>query len=125
MLDFNCLVPSSIEIPSEDEEEGEERETVRESRKRLASPTPPCLHHFGPAQSKALTERVARLRLPGLTALDQMYLLAIADVMANTCSDVLERSEWGKSDQAGSRQPTGRPRLTRMSTMGGETGERR
>uniref|UniRef100_A0A1I8FCF9 Rav1p_C domain-containing protein n=1 Tax=Macrostomum lignano TaxID=282301 RepID=A0A1I8FCF9_9PLAT len=38
---------------------------------------------FGPATAKLLTEHLMQIQLPGLSRLDQMYLLALAEVVAN------------------------------------------
>ena len=38
---------------------------------------------FGEKHVKLLTEHLARVQLPGLTSLDQMYLVALADVVAS------------------------------------------
>ena len=38
---------------------------------------------FGEKHVKLLTEHLARIQLPGLTSLDQMYLVALADVVAS------------------------------------------
>ena len=38
---------------------------------------------FGAKHVKLLTEHLARVQLPGLTSLDQMYLVALADVVAS------------------------------------------
>ncbi|KAL7054945.1 hypothetical protein AAHC03_024398 [Spirometra sp. Aus1] len=49
------------------------------------------LLNFGLTQAQILSDLLSRYRLPGLSRLDQMYLLGIAELMANTRSDVTER----------------------------------
>uniref|UniRef100_A0A0X3Q9N0 RAVE complex protein Rav1 C-terminal domain-containing protein n=2 Tax=Schistocephalus solidus TaxID=70667 RepID=A0A0X3Q9N0_SCHSO len=47
--------------------------------------------NFGLTEAQILSDLISRYRLPGLSRLDQMYLLGIAELMANTRSDVTER----------------------------------
>ncbi|VDN33052.1 unnamed protein product, partial [Dibothriocephalus latus] len=49
------------------------------------------LLNFGLTEAQILSDLLSRYRLPGLSRLDQMYLLGIAELMANTRSDVTER----------------------------------
>ncbi len=48
------------------------------------------VNYFGPAQSRLLARHLTRTHLPGLSSLDQMYLLALADTVANTKVDLTE-----------------------------------
>ncbi len=47
-------------------------------------------NYFGPAQSRLLARHLTHTQLPGLSSLDQMYLLALADTVANTKVDFAE-----------------------------------
>lgn len=46
---------------------------------------------FGPKESETLSEALIHVRLPGLNNLDQMYLMALADTVANTQTDFSDR----------------------------------
>ena len=48
-------------------------------------------NYFGPAQSRLLSKHLTHTQLPGLSSLDQMYLLALADTVANTTLDFSEK----------------------------------
>lgn len=48
-------------------------------------------NQFGPAQSVMLTKQLTHVHLPGLSSLDQMYLLALADTVASTKTDLADR----------------------------------
>ena len=54
-------------------------------------------NHFGPAHAQLLCKHLTHMHLPGLSGQDQMYLLALADTVAQT-----------KTDFADSFEPTGR-----------------
>jgi hypothetical protein len=49
--------------------------------------------YFGPALSRMLTKHLTHTQLPGLTSLDHMYLLALADTVASTKTDFADRFE--------------------------------
>lgn len=51
------------------------------------------LTYFGYAHASILTKHLTHTQLPGLTSLDQMYLLALADTVANTKTDFADRFE--------------------------------
>ncbi|KAL5105767.1 DmX-like protein 1 [Taenia crassiceps] len=46
---------------------------------------------FGNQEARMLSDLLSRYRLPGLSRLDQMYLLGIAELMANTRTEVTDR----------------------------------
>lgn len=46
---------------------------------------------FLPAHSKLLGRQLMRISLPGLSSLDQMYLVALADTVAHTKMDFADR----------------------------------
>ena len=48
-------------------------------------------NYFGPTQSRLLARHLTHTHLPGLSSLDQMYLLALADTVANTKVDFSEK----------------------------------
>ena len=48
-------------------------------------------NYFGPSQSSLLSKHLTHTQLPGLSSLDQMYLLALADTVANTTLDFSEK----------------------------------
>ncbi|VDK36475.1 unnamed protein product [Taenia asiatica] len=49
------------------------------------------LLNFGNQEAHMLSDLLSRYRLPGLSRLDQMYLLGIAELMANTRTEVTDR----------------------------------
>ena len=53
--------------------------------------------YFGPGHSQMMTKHLTHTQLPGLSSLDQMYLLAIADTVASIKMDFAERFEAEKS----------------------------
>ncbi|XP_069136751.1 dmX-like protein 2 [Argopecten irradians] len=73
----------------------------RTSRTRLQSTATSSRqnpYYFGPEYSLALTSHLTHTQLPGLSSLDQMYLLALADTVANTKMDFADRMETDKPD---------------------------
>lgn len=53
-------------------------------------------YYFGPEHSMALTGHLTHAQLPGLSSLDQMYLLAVGDTVATTKMDFADRMETDK-----------------------------
>ena len=49
------------------------------------------LSYFGPRQARLLSKLLTHTQLPGLTSLDQMHLLALADTVASCNLDLAER----------------------------------
>ncbi len=49
------------------------------------------LSYFGPRQARILSKLLTHAHLPGLTSLDQMHLLALADTVANCQLDLADR----------------------------------
>ena len=49
-------------------------------------------NYFGPSQAALLVNQLTHTHLPGLSSLDQMYMLALADTVANTKLDFSEKS---------------------------------
>ena len=71
----------------------EDVEVVTPSRRcrRGSSQTHVSDNYFGPAQSRVLTRHLTHVHLPGLSSLDQMYLLALGDTVANTHLDFSDK----------------------------------
>ena len=59
--------------------------------RRHSSQTQVSDNYFGPAQSRILTRHLTHIHLPGLSSLDQMYLLALGDTVANTHLDFSDK----------------------------------
>ena len=49
------------------------------------------LSYFGPRQARLLSKLLTHSQLPGLTSLDQMHLMALADTVASCNVDIAER----------------------------------
>ncbi|CAH2982214.1 unnamed protein product [Chilo suppressalis] len=65
------------------EEEGVDR--------RPSMPERQPLSHFGPRQGRILSRLLTHTHLPGLSSLDQMHLLALADTVSTCDADFAER----------------------------------
>lgn len=65
------------------------------------------LTNFGASQARVLARHLTRMHLPGLSNLDQMYLLALADTVANTKVDFNEHHVPSDTHKAGLRMPVG------------------
>lgn len=70
----------------EDETEKRQRFDRRASVQERQS-----LSHFGPRQGQLLSRLLTHTHLPGLSSLDQMHLLALADTVATCNTDFAER----------------------------------
>ena len=55
------------------------------------------LSYFGPRQARLLSKLLTHTQLPGLSSLDQMHLLAMADTVASCKIDLADRFTIGKS----------------------------
>ncbi|XP_074651608.1 dmX-like protein 2 [Tubulanus polymorphus] len=64
-----------------------EDDSVFEKTHKLLSSSSMNPNYFGPAQAHLLSRHLTHMQLPGLSSLDQMYLLALADTVSNTKSD--------------------------------------
>ncbi|XP_041373660.1 dmX-like protein 2 isoform X2 [Gigantopelta aegis] len=58
--------------------------TAKRTRLTSSHQTPVNLYHFGPKQARVLGTHLMHIHLPGLSSLDQMYLMALADTVAST-----------------------------------------
>ncbi|XP_036319807.1 dmX-like protein 2 [Rhagoletis pomonella] len=67
--------------------------------RKLSMPEKLSIAHFGSRQGQLLSRLLTHTHLPGLSSLDQMHLLALADTVANFNSDFNEKfaSDHGKS----------------------------
>ena len=87
--DYNTLFNTGsmdedeLDDPFNDDEVFGGSPTSRE-RRRSSSQFSVNPNYFGPGQSTLLARHLTHIQLPGLSSLDQMYLLALADTVANT-----------------------------------------
>lgn len=66
----------------------------------MSAPTPhQMLNVFGPMQCQLLAKHLTHMLLPGLTSLDQMYLLALADTIATTSTDTTTFNTMSTTDE--------------------------
>lgn len=63
------------------------RRLLSSGKDRLAG----SITHFGPRQARVLTKLLTHAQLPGLTSLDQMHLLALADTVSTCKLDLAEK----------------------------------
>lgn len=87
--DYSALFSAGIEEdeledPFDDNEIFATSPSGRERRRSSVTTGPHNPNYFGPKQSQLLARHLTRTQLPGLASLDQMYLLALADTVANT-----------------------------------------
>ncbi|XP_037874527.1 dmX-like protein 2 isoform X1 [Bombyx mori] len=59
--------------------------------RRPSMPERQPLSHFGPRQGRILSRLLTHTHLPGLSSLDQMHLLALADTVSTCDADLAER----------------------------------
>jgi DmX-like protein len=69
----------------------EDTETPRRFDRRSSIPERQYLSHFGPRQGQLLSRLLTHTHLPGLSSLDQMHLLALADTVSTCNTDLSER----------------------------------
>ena len=60
-------------------------------RRHSLAPEKQGLSYFGPRQARLLSKLLTHTQLPGLTSLDQMHLLALADTVASCNLDLAEK----------------------------------
>lgn len=65
--------------------------TARFSGRRESIQDRQSLSHFGPRQGQLISRLLTHTHLPGLSSLDQMHLLALADTVATCNTDFAER----------------------------------
>ena len=69
----------------------DDTETPRRFDRRSSVPERQYLSHFGPRQGQLLSRLLTHTHLPGLSSLDQMHLLALADTVSTCNTDFAER----------------------------------
>lgn len=71
----------------------------KRSDRRLSIPEKQNISHFGPRQGQILSRLLTHTHLPGLSSLDQMHLLALADTVSTCNTDFSEKfiTESGKT----------------------------
>ena len=83
------------------------------------------LSYFGPRQARLLSKLLTHASLPGLSSLDQMHLLAMADTVASCKIDLAERfaidaarNAMAKETPSGTASGTGEPSLESLDDCG-------
>ena len=71
--------------------EDEPNSPHRPDRRHSLSGDKQGLSHFGPRQGRLLSRLLTHTHLPGLSSLDQMHLLALADTVSTCNTDFAER----------------------------------
>ncbi|XP_050306486.1 dmX-like protein 2 isoform X3 [Anthonomus grandis grandis] len=87
--DYNELFDNVISEESLDNILDEDEDVC--VRERRPSEKNVGLTHFTPKQGRILSRLLTHMHLPGLSSLDQMHLLALADTVANCDTDLAER----------------------------------
>ena len=97
--DYSTLFDADVNIDDDDDmddnafDSGDDEGDVFSSsvrprdRRKSSNNITQSTNYFGPAQSTLLARHLTRTQLPGLSSLDQMYLLALANTVANTKLD--------------------------------------
>lgn len=80
----NSMIEESLNLDDDDDEDICRRER-RLSERNVG------LTHFTPKQGRILSRLLTHIHLPGLSSLDQMHLLALADTVATCDTDLAER----------------------------------
>ncbi|XP_065223519.1 dmX-like protein 2 isoform X2 [Planococcus citri] len=94
--DYNKLFDGNIATMDDNldellEEEDEVGSPRRRDRRASAGSEKNSLSHFGPRQGRLLSRLLTHTHLPGLSSLDQMHLLALADTVSTCNTDFAER----------------------------------
>ncbi|XP_032686027.1 dmX-like protein 2 isoform X2 [Odontomachus brunneus] len=90
--DYNELFDSNLdEGESLDDMLEEDYECSRQKDRRSSVPERQGISHFGPRQGRLLSRLLTHTHLPGLSSLDQMHLLALADTVSTCNVDFAER----------------------------------
>lgn len=71
----------------------------KRQERRLSLPDKHSISHFGPRQGQLLSRLLTHTHLPGLSSLDQMHLLALADTVATCNTDFSDKfaADMGKN----------------------------
>ncbi|KAI8034003.1 hypothetical protein M5D96_013248 [Drosophila gunungcola] len=78
--------------------EGDEK---KRQERRLSLPEKHSISHFGPRQGQLLSRLLTHTHLPGLSSLDQMHLLALADTVATCNTDFSDKFAADQSKSSG------------------------
>uniref|UniRef100_A0A182QT69 RAVE complex protein Rav1 C-terminal domain-containing protein n=1 Tax=Anopheles farauti TaxID=69004 RepID=A0A182QT69_9DIPT len=92
--DYNELFESNTTDESLDDlldDESGGGDINRHTDRRSSLPEKHYLSHFGPRQGQLLSRLLTHTHLPGLSSLDQMHLLALADTVSTCNIDFAER----------------------------------
>lgn len=89
--DYNELFDSSVAEDNLDDLLDDDPESPRRHDRRSSVPERHQLSHFGPRQGQLLSRLLTHTHLPGLSSLDQMHLLALADTVSTCNTDFAER----------------------------------
>lgn len=87
MFDSNIGNDDNLDELLDDDYERKQRYDNR----RASIPERQSLSHFGPRQGQLISRLLTHTHLPGLSSLDQMHLLALADTVATCNTDFAER----------------------------------
>ncbi|KAJ8957603.1 hypothetical protein NQ314_006529 [Rhamnusium bicolor] len=83
LFDSNVIIEESLDTLLDDQEVS--RMERRPSERNIG------LTHFTPKQGRILSRLLTHIHLPGLSSLDQMHLLALADTVSTCNTDLAER----------------------------------
>ncbi|CAL4192703.1 unnamed protein product, partial [Meganyctiphanes norvegica] len=86
-------------LDDEDLELEEEDIDMGGRRKSISDHQPKGLAYFGPRQTQMLANLLTHTHLPGLSSLDQMHLLALADTVASCNIDFADRFDINKAKE--------------------------
>ena len=100
LFDENSLDDEAVDDPFDNDEVFNTTAKPKE-RKRSSSQPAYNLNYFGPSQSQLLTRYLTHTHLPGLSSLDQMYLLALGDTVANTKLDFSDKQNTDMNNKTG------------------------
>lgn len=92
--DYNDLFDGNLAVADEsldDLLEDEPDSPRRHDRRPSVNQERQGLSHFGPRQGRLLSRLLTHTHLPGLSSLDQMHLLALADTVSTCNTDFAER----------------------------------
>lgn len=90
--DYNKLFDGNLdEGDSLDDMLDEDYDRSRQKDRRSSVPERQGISHFGPRQGRILSRLLTHTHLPGLSSLDQMHLLALADTVSTCNVDFAER----------------------------------
>lgn len=94
LQDYNDLFDSNLDnddnLDELLEDDGDRQQRYDARRPSLPSERQ-SLSHFGPRQGQLISRLLTHTHLPGLSSLDQMHLLALADTVATCNTDFAER----------------------------------